>query len=259
MAISDPYLPPSSSGFSLIQNLGAAWAGNYSDETDNSYRTTFNGNTIIGFGEKAVRSQWHYSDEQGYQVSNLYWAKDFRGKHYSAGLFQPQGNFGYFNTSRSVFGVEFRNSRLTRTDLSYQEGAQVEINMPVRGRVEVYRENRLVHSELLDAGNRLLDTSGLPGGAYEIEVRTFDESGRLLTSFTEFLLKISICPHRESGIGAYSPGCPQNQAAIAACQIIITKVLYRPIWAAGSLTISRFSVLFLPRKTSNPWNWAHAG
>ncbi|WP_226645033.1 TcfC E-set like domain-containing protein [Microbulbifer variabilis] len=189
VAISDPYLPPSSSEFSLIQNLSAAWAGNHSDEADNSYHTTFNGNTIIGYGEKSLRSQWHYSDEQGYQVSNLYWAKDFRGKNYSAGLFQPQGNFGYFNTSRSVFGVEFRNSRLTRTDLSYQEGAPVEINMPVRGRVEVYRENRLVHSELLDAGNRLLDTSSLPSGAYEIEVRTFDESGRPLTSFTEFFAK----------------------------------------------------------------------
>ncbi|GAB2879313.1 TcfC E-set like domain-containing protein [Microbulbifer echini] len=188
-AISDPYLPASSSKFSLVQNLGATWSGTKSEGIDNSYRATFNGTTIAGYGEGALRSDWHFSDEQGTQISSLHWAKDFRGKIYSAGLFQPQGNFGYFTPSQTIFGVEFRNSDHTRTDISHQQGALIEVNMPVRGRVEIYRENRLIHSELLSAGNKLLDTSNLPSGAYDIEIRTFDESGRPLTSFSEFFAK----------------------------------------------------------------------
>ncbi|WP_444932202.1 TcfC E-set like domain-containing protein [Microbulbifer sp. SSSA002] len=188
-AIASPFLPASSSGASLIQNLSATWSGVDSQTHGSNYSATLNGNTIIGFGEHALRSQWHYLDEQGYQVSNLHWSRDFRGKTYSAGLFQPSGNFGYFTPAKSLFGFEFRNSHRTRTDLSHRQGALIEVNMPVRGRIEVYRENRLIYTDLLDAGNRVLNTSNLPSGAYEIEIRTFDESGRPLGTFIEFFAK----------------------------------------------------------------------
>ncbi|MCO1335693.1 TcfC E-set like domain-containing protein [Microbulbifer sp. OS29] len=209
-AIAAPYLPSASSGFSLIQNLSATWAGVSSKDYNNNYSATFNGNTIVGFGENALRSQWHYTDVQGHQISSLHWTKDFRGKTYSAGLFQPQGNYSYFNTSQAIFGIEYRNSYRTRTDLSHQQGALIEVNMPVRGRVEIYRENRLIHTELLDAGNRVVNTTTLPSGAYEIDIRTFDESGRPLKNFSDFFAKDFYLPAPGEWHWSLLAGLPTN-------------------------------------------------
>ncbi|WP_308368399.1 MULTISPECIES: TcfC E-set like domain-containing protein [unclassified Microbulbifer] len=192
-AIADPYLPESSSGFSFMQNLTGTWSGVRADAGDSQTASLF-GQSILSFGESGLHSQWSATDDGNSQITQLHLTRDYRGRAWSAGLIQPAGGFSSFVASPYLYGLEYRSSNNSRRDNRYNQGAPLEINMPVRGRVEVYRDGRLVHSELLEAGNRLLDTSSLPSGAYEVEIRTFDESGRPLAQRREFFAKDSQLP-----------------------------------------------------------------
>ncbi|WP_299595839.1 TcfC E-set like domain-containing protein [uncultured Microbulbifer sp.] len=192
-AISDPFLPESSTGFSFIQNLAGTWSGVRSESGEDAHSSALLGDTILSYGEHGLHSQWALTDEQS-QVYQLYWNHDYRGHAWSAGLIYPESDIGGFALSPQLYGIEYRSSTNSRTDQRYTQGAPLEVNMPVRGRVEVRRDERLVHSQLLEAGNRLLDTSSMPSGAYEVEIRTFDESGRLLGEFRQFFAKDARLP-----------------------------------------------------------------
>ncbi|MFA0812652.1 TcfC E-set like domain-containing protein [Microbulbifer epialgicus] len=207
-AIKDPYLPAASSDFSAVQNLSGTWSGVESDWGPSSYQATLNGNTIISFGESALHSRWSNATEQGSRLHTLHWSRDFRGQAYSVGLLQPQGGHNFFKTQEALYGLELRSSQRSRTDIKYQQGAPLEINMPVRGRIEVYWDKRLVHTELLEAGNRLLNTSTMPHGAYEVEIRTYDETGRALSQHTEFFAKDSLLPAPGEWFWSFQAGLP---------------------------------------------------
>ncbi len=193
-AIEDPYLPESSSEFSFVQNLTGSWSGVQSETGPDSEAFSLYGQSILSFGESGLHSQWTVGDRDDGQVYELHWTRDYRGRAYSVGLIQPFSSFSSFSATPYLYGVEYRSSNNSRADNRYQQGAPLEVNMPVRGRVEVRREGRLLYSALLEAGNQLLDTSSLPGGAYELEVRTLDESGRVLAEYTEFFAKDSLLP-----------------------------------------------------------------
>ena len=193
-AIRDPYLPDSSSDFSLVQNLTGTWSGVDAGHGRSTQSFSLLGNTIASNGEGGLHAQWWATDTQGAGLQSLHWTRDYRGKAYSVGLFQPANSLSYFSTNQSIYGIEYRSSDLTRQDISQQQGAPIEVNMPVRGRVEIYRNNQLIHSELLEAGNQLLNTSTLPAGSYDVEVRTFDEAGRSINRFNTLFTKDSLLP-----------------------------------------------------------------
>lgn len=195
----DPYLPESSSEFSAVQTLRGYWSGvantaasgadNFSNDSSALY-----GDTIVSFGEDGLHSSWALSDQRNSQVSRLHWARDYRGKALAVGLIRPTTGLSSFINNSALYGAEFRRSDRSRIDQRYRQGSPLEVNMPLRGRVEIHRDGRLLHSELLEAGNQLLDTSNLPSGAYPITLRTFDESGRLLGEREEYFSKDSQLP-----------------------------------------------------------------
>lgn len=199
-AIIDPYLPPASNRFAISQRLSGSWAGARTDSDGNavsSSSATLFGDSIVSFGESSLQSRWSVSDSDlsnNGQVSDLFWTRDYRGKALSAGLFQPRGSSSLFINSGALYGIEYYKSDNTRTDNDQRTGTPLEVHLPVRGRVEVYRDGRLIHSELLEAGNQLLATRSFPQGAYEVTVRTFSEDGRPLNEFTQFFAKDSLLP-----------------------------------------------------------------
>lgn len=193
-AIASPYLPDATSEFSFIQNLTGAWSGVNSNLGASSQSASLFGTSILSFGESGLHSQWSTTDEGNPFIHELHWTRDYQGKAYSIGLLQPESYFSSFIPSPYLYGVEYRSSNNSRADNFYREGTPLEINMPTRGRVEVHRDNRLLYSSLVEAGNQLLDTSNLPGGAYEVEVLTFDEGGRPLNRFNRFFAKDALLP-----------------------------------------------------------------
>ncbi|WP_334078788.1 TcfC E-set like domain-containing protein [Microbulbifer sp. M83] len=191
-AVDNPYLPASSSRFAVVQNLSGNWSGVRTDNGRDQESVSLYGHSIVSFGESGLHSRWALGDDQ--RVYTLNWTRDYRGHAYAAGLLQSRSGVSLFGASPFLYGVEYRSSNRSRTDNRYRQGTLLEVNMPVRGRVEVRRDNRLLMSEILEAGNRLLDTSSLPGGAYELEIRTFDEAGRLLAEYSQFFAKDSQLP-----------------------------------------------------------------
>lgn len=192
-AIEDPFLPESNSRVSFLQNLSGTWSGVESDGDTSASNASLYGESILSFAESGLHSQWSATDKGDSRIYQLHWTRDYRGRAYSAGLIQSTSGSSLVS-SPHLYGFEYRSSNNSRTDRRYSQGAPLEVNMPVRGRVEIYKDGRLIHSELLDAGNRLIDTSGLPGGAYEVEIRTFDESGRTLSQYRHFFAKDSLLP-----------------------------------------------------------------
>ncbi|WP_233998856.1 TcfC E-set like domain-containing protein [Microbulbifer pacificus] len=193
-AITSPYLADATSEFSFIQNLTGAWSGVDSNIGASSQSASLFGTSILSFGESGLHSQWSFTDEGQPFVHEMHWSRDYQGKAYSIGLLQPESYFSSFIPSPYLYGMEYRSSNNSRVDNFYREGTPLEINMPTRGRVEIHRDNRLIYSSLVEAGNQLLDTSNLPGGAYDVEVLTFDESGRPLNRFTQFFAKDALLP-----------------------------------------------------------------
>ena len=193
-AVREPFLPDSSSDFSLVQNLTGTWSGVHVGSGQNTRAFSLLGNTIASTGEGALHAQWWASDSQGAGLQAFHWTRDYRGKAYSIGLFRPTDTLSYFSSNQAIYGIEYRSSDLTRQDISQQQGAPIEVNMPVRGRVEIYRNNQLIFSDLLEAGNQLVKTSTLPAGSYDVEVRTFDEAGRSINRFNTLFTKDSLLP-----------------------------------------------------------------
>lgn len=199
-AVDDPYLPTSSTKVSFIQNLTGNWSGVETDTGASEQTVSLFGRSILAVGESGLHAQWALSENSRSTATaqnrlyQLHWSRDFRGRAYRVGLLQPQGGFSGFSAAPYLYGIEYRSSNSTRTDNTYQQGAPLEVNMPVGGRVEVYKDQRLIHSALLEAGNQLLDTSSFPGGAYDIQIRTLDDSGRPLSEYSQFFAKDSQLP-----------------------------------------------------------------
>ncbi|WP_295802344.1 TcfC E-set like domain-containing protein [uncultured Microbulbifer sp.] len=193
-AIESPFLPDATSDFSFIQNLSGTWSGVDTNLGDTAQSASLFGTSILSFGESGLHGRWSATDEGNPFVHELHWSRDYQGRAYSVGLMQPESYFSSFIPSPYLYGVQYRSSNDSRADNFYREGTPLEINMPTRGRVEIHRDGRLIYSTLVEAGNQLLDTSNLPGGAYEVEVQTFDESGRSLGGYTQFFAKDALLP-----------------------------------------------------------------
>ncbi|WP_226662994.1 TcfC E-set like domain-containing protein [Microbulbifer aggregans] len=207
-AIKNPFLPEASSRLSFVQNLTGSWSGVRNDTGQSLQNNALFGQSILSFGESGLHSQWAVDNLSGSQVYQLHWTRDYQGKSYSLGLIQPQNQYNNISSSPYFYGVEYRSSLNSRTDRVYQQGAQLEVNMPVRGRVELRKDDRLVHSEFIEAGNQLIDTSTLPGGAYTLDIRTLDENGRLITEYSHFFAKDAILPAPDEWQWSLQAGAP---------------------------------------------------
>lgn len=202
--LQDPYLPPATNRFAVSQQFSGNWSGarnlTYDDDPGGDSFTLFS-DSVISFGEASLQARGSYSRAVGenrlndqVRLSDAFWTKDYRGRAISAGLFQPAGIDSQFVSTNSIYGVELYRSDNTRLDATNNNGTPVEVHMPVSGRVEVYRNEQLIHSQMLEAGNRLLDTTLLPNGSYDISVVTYSEDGRPLGEFQQFFAKDSRLP-----------------------------------------------------------------
>jgi outer membrane usher protein FimD/PapC len=174
------YLPePASRTPALVQNLNAI----YSQDSTGTQRHNLAGLTYIASGMQRVFAQWNQTDASGLAVQEMAWQMDTRRHEYSAGLFQSRTDGLSLTASELLLGAGFGKSFRTRTDLEYMQGTDITVFLPTRSQVEIFRDGRLLASRIHDAGNVRLDTSRLPAGAYDIEIRIrgIDESLRTVT------------------------------------------------------------------------------
>ena len=93
-----------------------------------------------------------------------------------------------------MLGARINSSDNTRQDLDYSSGMPMTVFLPTRGRVEVYKDSRLISSYYYEAGVQQLNTTDFPSGAYNIEIRVVSDTGKVLSSEIQFFAKQSQLP-----------------------------------------------------------------
>lgn len=181
------FLPPSDAGFAVLQTFSAAASGSDADNSDDDY--TLNGLTMLAYRENSLYGNWDYSKSRRLSVTRLFGQREFEGLEYNLGLLNSDGFGLNFTADQKLIGARISTSSNTREDGEFTGGMPVEVFLPVRGRVEIRKDERLIASGFYEAGVQALDTSTYPSGAYDLEIRILDEQGNQLSSETRFFAK----------------------------------------------------------------------
>ena len=188
------YLPPSTADRALMQTMNLLFSGSRASGSgeDNETWTLF-GRTLVSSKETNVESLWDYDKERSLGFRSFSLNQDKDGFSYGAGLIQSQ-SFGLtFTSDQTMIGGHFGSSLRTLLDNGVTQSTRLEIFRANRGRVEVFRDGRLIHSEFQEAGNQLVNTQAFPSGAYDITIRTYD--GDVLTQEeSRFFVKTTYLP-----------------------------------------------------------------
>ena len=187
------FLPDSNASPSVIQNITGNISGNLNGDNNQRNHTIF-GDTLFSYQENIVRTSWDQSRDQNFSVSQLLYERDYQGQQWQAGLVNSNGfGLGFSSTSR-LWGARVSSSFNTRTDQAYSQGTPLDIFIPLTGRYEVIRDERLIDSGFIAAGSQSLDTSNYPGGAYDLLIRLYDEQGNLIGEESRFFAKQNRLP-----------------------------------------------------------------
>lgn len=170
---SSKYLPSAERKFSTIHNLSLNLSG--TDEIED--RFNIQTNNIVSFGETRALAQSNYTDEEDFVIDELSLQHDYQDWEAEAGVFESETRSANFFSQVDITGISAKTSLKTRTDIKTNNATNIFIFLNIRSRVEVFRDNRLIDARFYDAGNRQLDTSQFPDGAYQISVRIREENG----------------------------------------------------------------------------------
>lgn len=171
---STKFLPPAEEKLSTIHILNLNLSG--TDETDD--RFNFQANSMLAFGDARINAQSNYTDNEDFIVDEFSLQKDNPGWEAEAGVFSTESQATNFFSEQDILGARIKTSTNTRTDLDISSGTSIFIFVSQRSRVEVFKDSRLIDARFYDAGNRQLDTTRFPDGAYQISVRIREENGR---------------------------------------------------------------------------------
>lgn len=192
--LSEQYLPaPVHTDPTLVQNLGALYAGS----SEGMDRFSLFGRTRVGHGRGHGFANWVSTDENALSVDELGYTHDLKDIQISAGLFEPAIDSLRAVPRQPIMGVSVARSLLTRTDLDSVIASPIELFIPVRGRVDIFRDTRLISTGFYEAGNQRIDTSRLPGGAYNIDIVITDVAGSTRTIRQLFIKSSLMAPPGE--------------------------------------------------------------
>lgn len=174
--LGDPY-----PGFSLIQNIQASAAsqGGFGSVT---YGGTFT--TLASVGRNALIARTTLTDVGGFRSEELYAQRLWGERRAALGLLQDYQTLT-LNSYRMV-GGEFGSYFGTLIDPAVDTATPIEVLLPRRAQVEIYRYGVLVTSGQYEAGLQLLDTRTLPDGTYSVQVIARDGEQILLDQTRTF-------------------------------------------------------------------------
>ena len=165
------YLEPPAGEPSLVSLFGATLSG--SSGSDQSWH--LQNRTIASAGQSRLRSDASLSSGSRVTIDNLSAERDMKDWRLAAGIFWAPGT--ELVGRRRVAGIGATTQLDTRQDRTALEGTPLILNLQQPARVELLVDGRLVVSNIYPAGNRLIDTGGLPGGSYDVVLR-IQEDGR---------------------------------------------------------------------------------
>ena len=171
------FLPDSDADYSILQNISGAFS-----QTDSEARVfNFNGITNLSHKEKNLRISNSISKDETDNsgkliISEIVGQQDKKGIELKAGMFRTRSASPI--GSEDVLGLGAGYSRDTRLDLQQGFGSQLQVFLPVASEVQLLKDGRIVSTKFYPAGNQIIDTSGLPDGAYNVTLKIRENTGR---------------------------------------------------------------------------------
>lgn len=185
----DKFLPPSSAGASLLHQINAAFTG--VDGNNNIYNIT--NSTTLSYKETRIFALSNITTDEDFTVDTLALEREFSGRLYQAGFFRTSNANLLFINETDFAGISIGSSLDTRNDLDQSAGNELQIFLESRSRVGIFKDGRLISTRIYDAGNQILDTSQLPGGAYDVELVIRNSFGQIREE-TRFYVKTNDIP-----------------------------------------------------------------
>ena len=190
---STKFLPPAEEDLSTIQIFSLNLSG--TDETEDRFNMQVD--SMMAFGDARIKVQSNYTDSEDYIIDEYSVQKDNPGWEAEAGVFNTESRSTNFFSEQDILGLRVKTSTNTRTDLDISSGTSIFVFLNQRSRVEVFKDSRLIDARFYDAGNRQLDTTRFPDGAYQVSVRIRDENGRERTEEYFFVRNAALPPMGE--------------------------------------------------------------
>ncbi len=191
-AINSRYLPPSSAGWSILNSTSATVNG--SEGSDPVYNV--GNSTTLAFRENRLVAISNVTQDDDLTVDTLALQREFNGRQFQAGIFRSSPGNLIFLGQADYQGISVASSLNTRQDLDQSAGNDIQVFLDSRSRVDIIKDGRLVSTAVYDTGNQILDTSQLPGGAYEVTLRVRDNFGNSREE-TRFYVKTSRLPPKD--------------------------------------------------------------
>ncbi|MGY0215916.1 TcfC E-set like domain-containing protein [Endozoicomonadaceae bacterium StTr2] len=193
-SVSDLYLPSSDAPQpGLLQEIRLNATGSHGATTSSSNWSLY-GNTLLGWKENRIESDWTTDRHNAVSFGSLLAAHDFAGHYYAGGYLSSTYNFSRFTYSRKILGLQFGSSPNTLINNNSNSTSSIDFFMPEEGLVEVYRDTRLISTQQFEVGNRMLDTRSFPGGTYDIELVGRSRSGQELFRQSRLYVKRNRLP-----------------------------------------------------------------
>ncbi|MBB3046647.1 hypothetical protein FHR99_000883 [Litorivivens lipolytica] len=164
----DHYLPPYTGGLSYLADFRSLYLHSDSDVAGSNTSYNLALDQVLSRGDQRFTAQLGITDDE-YYAREMYFSADARRDRFVLGRYELPGN--RLTPGAMVYGGGIHTTTDLRLDLDQNGATQFEYFLPQRGRVDIYRDGRLLSTRNYSAGNHRLDVSGLPIGAYDIEIR----------------------------------------------------------------------------------------
>lgn len=171
-------------GESTAQNLSSVL--NYSmGSYYNKYENTDNASSYLTLDNTWSLREHHlnfngslYGIGTGNRESKLYrsmYERDYQGRRLAMGMvdtwnLQSIASMSALNSSR-IYGVSYGNKSSSQTQDNTLALVPVTVFLPAAGEVHVYRDGKLLSIQNFSMGSYELDTSRLPFGIYNVDIR----------------------------------------------------------------------------------------
>jgi len=200
-ATENKFLPPSNSGLSLLNVIGATLNG----QKGGSSNYNISNSTTLALRESRLLAISNYTKNEDFTFDTLALQREFRGRQYQAGYFRSSPSGMIFIREADFLGISLASSLDTRKDLDQSSGNELQLFLDSRSRVELLKDGRLISSHIYETGNQIIDTSKLPGGAYDIVLRIRDNFGSEKEE-TRFYSKTNLLPPKDQSLFFFDIG-----------------------------------------------------
>ncbi|MFK7860425.1 MAG: TcfC E-set like domain-containing protein [Granulosicoccus sp.] len=180
-----------------------ASANSFSGE---AWEYNIRGESWFGYGEGYLRGVFGLDSRQGdAQLNSLALVHQLQDHELLAGSFAfPAGpTLSSFNT----LGLRISSSTQTRLNPDSARGSELSVLLDRRSLVKLFVDGRLYSTQSLDAGHVAVDTTDLPDGNQEVEVRIADPVSGERTEYHRFTRSTLLPPHNETAM-EFAAGAP---------------------------------------------------